>query len=137
MKVTWLIVLISWTIAATATPTKQVELFIDAYNQHDIEKMLKKTSEDVKWLYNINDKLLIETDGKDALRTAMVAHFNQQTQARSQIKQSLTLGDTVAVIEEAFSNDGKRSQCALSIYQMKQDLIQSVTYNAETTCEKR
>ena len=106
MKVTWLIVLISWTISVTATPTKQVEL-------------------------------LIETDGKEALRTAMIAHFNQHTRARSQIKQSLTLGDTVAVIEEAFSNDGERSQCALSIYQMKQDLIQSVTYYAATTCEKR
>jgi|TARA_R110002096_G_scaffold56238_2_gene143792 hypothetical protein len=137
MKVTWLIVLISWTISVTATPTKQVELFIDAYNQHDIEKMLEETSENVKWLYNINDKLLIETDGKEALRTAMIAHFNQHTRARSQIKQSLTLGDTVAVIEEAFSNDGERSQCALSIYQMKQDLIQSVTYYAATTCEKR
>jgi hypothetical protein len=135
MKATWLIVLISWTISVTATPTKQVELFINAYNQHDIEKMLKKTTEDVKWLYNINDKLLIETDGKDALRTAMIAHFNQHTQARSQIKQSLTLGDTVAVIEEAFSNDGKRSQCALSIYQLHQNLIQSVTYYAATTCE--
>lgn len=124
MKVTWLIVLISWTVSVAATPTKQVELFIDAHNKHDIEKMLERTSEEVKWLYNINDKLL-----------AMVTHFNQQTHARSQIKQSLTLGDTVAVIEEAFSNDGERSQCALSIYQMKQNLIYSITYYAANSCE--
>lgn len=135
MKVTWLIVLLSWPVCVTATPTKQVELFIDAYNQHDIEKMLEKTSEQVKWLYNINDKLLLETEGKDALRAAMVEHFKQQTHARSLIKRSLTLGDTVAVIEEAFSNDGERSQCALSIYQMQQDLIKSVTYYAATSCE--
>ena len=64
MKVTWLIVLLSWAVCVAATPTKQVELFIDAYNQHDIEKMLEKTSEQVKWLYNINDKLLLETEGK-------------------------------------------------------------------------
>jgi hypothetical protein len=135
MKVTWLIVLIIWAVSVAATPTKQVELFIDAYNKHDIEKMLEKTSKEVKWLYNIDDKLLIETDGKDALRTAMVTHFNQQTHARSRIKQSLTLGDTVAVIEEAFSNNGEHSQCALSIYQMKQDLIHSITYYAANPCE--
>jgi hypothetical protein len=135
VKVTWLIVLISWAASVAATPTKQIELFIDAYNKHDIEKMLQKTTKEVKWLYNINDKLLVETDGKDAMRVAMVAHFNQQTHARSQLKQSLALGGRVAVIEEAFSNDGERSQCALSIYQMKQDLIDSITYYAATPCE--
>jgi hypothetical protein len=102
-------VLISCAVSVSAKPTKQVELLIDAYNLHDTEKMLKKTSEEVKWLYNINDKLLIEIDGKDALRAAMLAHFKQPTRARSQIKQSLTLGDTVDVIEEAFSNDGEHS----------------------------
>jgi hypothetical protein len=124
-----------WTFSIAATPIKTVELFVAAYNQHDIEKMLEKTTKEVKWLYNINHELLIETDGKDTLRTAMKAHFNRQTNARSQIKKFLTLGDTVAVIEEAFSNDGESSQCALSIYQMKQDLIQSVTYYAATTRE--
>ncbi|WP_339720846.1 nuclear transport factor 2 family protein [uncultured Paraglaciecola sp.] len=135
MKLTWLIVFISWTVSVAASPTKQVELFIAAYNQHDIEKMLEKTTQEVKWLYNINDNLVIETEGKDALRTAMNRHFKQHSNARSQIKQSLTLGETVVVIEEAFSNDGASSQCALSIYQMKHKLIQSVTYYAATTCD--
>ena len=130
-----MIVLISWAVSVAATPTNQVELFIDAYNQHNIEEMLEKTTEEVKWLYNINDKLLLETDGKDALRKAMVAHFNQQSNAHSQIKQSLTLGDTIAVIEDTFSNDGQRSQWAFSIYQMKQDLIHSVTYYSATAGE--
>ena len=135
MKVSWLVVLMSCVGSVAATPTKQVELFIDAYNQHSIDKMLEKTSEQVKWLYNINDKLLIETDGKAALRTAMIDHFKQHTHARSQIKQSLAIGDTVVVIEEAFSNDGEHSQCALSIYQVQHNLIQSVTYYAATTCD--
>lgn len=134
LKITCLIVLMSWTVSIMASPKKQVELFIEAYNQHNIEKMLENTSEQVKWLYNIDDKLLLETDGKNSLRTAMIAHFKQKTHARSQIKQSLTIGDTVVVIEEAFSNDGKHSQCALSIYQLKHDLIQSVTYYAATSC---
>lgn len=135
MKITWLIVLISWSFSVAASPTTQVQGFIAAYNQHDIDKMLEKTAQEVKWLYNINDKILIETDNKGALRTAMIAHFKQQPNARSQIKSSLTLGDTVAVVEEAFSNDGASSQCALSIYQLKQNLIQSVTYYAATACE--
>jgi transcriptional regulator with GAF, ATPase, and Fis domain len=119
VKVTWLIVLISWTVSVAATPTKQVELFIDAYNKHDIEKMLERISEEVKWFYDINDKLLLETDGKDLLRKAVVTHLNRQTHASSQIKQSLTHGDTVAIIEEASPNDGERSQCAFFIYQME------------------
>ena len=134
MKVICLIVLISWAVSVVATPAKQVELFIAAYNQHDIEKMLENTSDEVKWLYNINDTLLLETDGKDALRTAMVSHFEQQKHARSKIKQSITIGDTVAVIEEAFFDDGNSSQCALSIYQIKQHRIHSVTYYAASTC---
>jgi hypothetical protein len=69
--------------------------------------MVEKTSEHIKWLYNNNDKFLIETDIKDALRTAMVAHFNQQTHARPRIKPSLRLGNTLAVVEETFSNDVK------------------------------
>ena len=40
-----------------------------------------------------------------------------------------------AVLEAAFSNDGKHTQCALSIYQMKQDLIHSIIYYAMTACE--
>lgn len=34
-----------------------MDLFMDAHNKHDPEAMLEKTSEDVKWRYNINDKL--------------------------------------------------------------------------------
>lgn len=135
MKVILLILIIFTITSVAAKPAKHVKLFIDAYNQHDIDKMLEETTKDVKWLYNINDKLLLETDGKGALRKAMLAHFKQQPNARSTIKQILTLGDSVVVIEEAFANDGKSSQCALSIYQMKLDLIQSVTYYAATTCE--
>lgn len=122
-------------MAATASPKKQVELFIEAYNQHNIEKMLEKTSEQVKWQYNINDELILETQDKDSLRSALIEHFNQKPHARSQIKQSLMIGTTVVVIEEAFSNDGTHSQCALSIYQTKHDLIQSITYYAATSCD--
>jgi hypothetical protein len=60
-------------------------------------------------LFNINDKILIETDGKDALRAAMVTRFNQQNHARSQIKKTLTFSDNVAVIEETFTSNSKRS----------------------------
>ena len=126
--------LFCWVAKVNATPATQVALFMKAYNQHNIEKMLEKTSEDVKWLYNIDDTLHIETDGKDALRQAMLSHFKHKTSARSQIKQSMTIGNTVVVIEEAFLSDGINSQCALSIYQLKQNLIKSVTYYEATAC---
>ena len=104
--------LTSWAVSVAAKPTTQVELFIDAFNKYDIEKMLEKTSEVVKWLHIINDMLLIEINDMDALRIAMDAHFNQPTHARSQIKQFL---DSVAAREEAFSKDAEHSLCVLSI----------------------
>jgi hypothetical protein len=100
MKVIWLIILISWAVSVVATPTKQVELFFDAYNKYNIEKMLEKKSEEVKSLHNINDRLLLEKDGKDALRKTMVTHFNRQNNSRSQMKRGLTLGDKLAVTKK-------------------------------------
>lgn len=40
---------------------------MNAHSTHDVEAMLEKTSKDVKWWYNINDKLSILADGEDAL----------------------------------------------------------------------
>jgi hypothetical protein len=63
VKITWLSVLISCINKLSgfccSDIDKKMDLFMDAHNKHDVKAMLEKTSEDVKWQYNINDKLLI------------------------------------------------------------------------------
>jgi hypothetical protein len=50
--------------------------------------------------------------------------------AKSAIRQSITLGQIAVVLEQIFFNNGCVSQCVLSAYQLKQNLIASVTYYA-------
>jgi hypothetical protein len=134
MKAIFLIFCLIGSSCLLASPSNKVKLFVNAYNEHNIEGMLILVSDDVKWLYNINDELISETDNKLALEKSLQVHFKHRTNARSELKKLLTLGPTVVAIEEAFSNDGEGSQCALSVYQTKNDLITSVTYYAATSC---
>lgn len=90
-------------------PRTQPTLYIDAYNKHNIEETLKKTSEEVKWLYRVNAVLLIEIDDKNAMQITADAHLSQLTHALSQIRPFLTFGDSVVAIKEAFSKDRKHS----------------------------
>lgn len=112
--------------------------FMRAYNAHDIDDMLIRMTDDVKWLGVADHQLVVETSDKDALRMAMIAHFAAKPQARSKIRSSLALGDTVALVEQAFymSNGQNLSQCAMSLYQLQQGLIASITYYPATPCEE-
>lgn len=115
-----------------------VASFMQAYNTHDIDAMLTRMTDDVKWLGVADNQLVVETSNKEALRAAMKAHFAAKPDARSKIKGSLALGDTVAVVEQAFhlKNGQNLSQCAMSLYQLQDGLIASITYYPAAPCEE-
>ena len=104
----------------------RIASFMQAYNAHDINAMLLNMTEDVKWLNVANNQL----------NEAMQAHFKAKPDARSRIKDSIVLGNTIAIVEEAFSlkNGITSSQCAMSIYQLRKGLISSITYYATAKC---
>ena len=114
----------------------RIASFMQAYNAHDINAMLLNMTEDVKWLNIANNQLVAETADKNQLNEAMQAHFKAKPNARSRIKDSIVLGDTIAIVEEAFSlkNGITSSQCAMSIYQLRKGLISSITYYATAKC---
>jgi hypothetical protein len=114
----------------------RIASFMAAYNEHDIDGMLLNMTDDVKWLGVANNQLVVETADKKQLQQAMQAHFEAQPNARSRIKDSVELGNTVAVVEEAFTerNQTSTSQCAMSIYQLADGLIASITYYAAAKC---
>ena len=114
----------------------RVASFMQAYNAHDIDAILLNMSDDVKWFNVADNQLIAETTDKKQLYEAMQAHFKAKPNARSRIKDSIALGDTLGVIEEAFSdkNGITTSQCAMSIYQLSQGLIISITYYAAAKC---
>ncbi|ABG42565.1 hypothetical protein Patl_4066 [Paraglaciecola sp. T6c] len=114
----------------------RIASFMAAYNEHDIDGMLLNMKDDVKWLGVANNQLVVETADKKQLQQAMLAHFEAQPNARSRIKNSIELGNTVAVVEEAFIVRGEitTSQCAMSIYQLADGLIASITYYAAAEC---
>ena len=130
------------TLAASRThaqPTNNLDRianFMAAYNEHDINGMLINMTEDVKWLGVAKNQLIVETADKKQLQSAMQAHFKAKPNARSRIKDSVELGNTVAVIEEAFTEQqqSETSQCAMSIYQLSDGLISSITYYAAAKC---
>jgi ketosteroid isomerase-like protein len=100
--------------------------------------MLSTMTNDVKWLGVAENQLAVETSDKQALIKAMSAHFTAKPDARSKINDSLALGDTVAVVEEAFhqQNGQLMSQCAMSLYQLEDGLIASITYYPANPCDK-
>jgi hypothetical protein len=114
----------------------RIASFMESYNEHDIDSMLQDMTDDVLWRSMANNKLVIETADKKQLQKAMQAHFKAKPNARSRIMDSIELGNTVAVIEEAFvSRDQKTtSQCAMSIYELDKGLIRSITYYAAAKC---
>lgn len=134
LSITLLVVNAS-SLAWASAPSDTVKQFIQAYNQHNLDNMLHLVSEDMQWLYNVENKLIVETDNKETLKQAMESHFKQRPQARSEIKDILAFGTAVVVVEEAFSNKSQTSQCALSIYQVEQNLITSVIYYQATPCQ--
>lgn len=135
MKYLFLIVLLTISTVINASSLKyKVEQYIKSYNQHNVEKMLKQVTPDIKWFTYLDNQLLIETEDKAALRIAMNQHFSHNNKARSKLRKSITLGSTIVAVEEAFLKDGNKSQCALSIYQFEQDLIASVIYHSPSAC---
>ena len=138
--VTLLACIITFTTHANAQQQSanidRIASFMTAYNEHDIDGMLLNMTDDVKWLGVTNNQLVVETADKKQLQQAMQAHFEAQPNARSRIKDSIELGNTVAVVEEAFTerNQTSTSQCAMSIYQLADGLIASITYYAAAKC---
>jgi hypothetical protein len=108
----------------------QVNEFVAAFNAQDSHAMAELVADDVQWLSVDGDEILVETDSKAALISAMDSYFKTCPSCRSELIDMIETGNQVSAIEKASwkGQDGKVSQRALSVYEFSGNLIQRVYY---------
>ena len=111
--------------------------FVEAYNQHDVAAMLNLVHDDVKYMYISNGEVYTETKDKKALAQFLPAFFKQKPAAQSKVWSSSQTGPYITQVEQALwtTADGQaKSQCSLSVYQIKKQLIINIWYHDVFTC---
>ena len=89
--------------------------------------------DDVQWLSVSGSALSIELEGKAALAAAMSEYFSSCPTCRSEIRDLMSSGERVSVVEVAswVGAAGPRSQRAMAVYEFSGSLIQRVYYFPE------
>ncbi len=118
-------------ISNSVTTKNIATRFVDAYNQHDVSGMLQWVHEDIRYMYVLDDVVHTETSGKHALQQFLLPYFVSKPQAYSALLSSSQQGPFIQQIEKAIWHTESgviKSQCSLSIYQLKDELIINVWY---------
>ena len=118
------------------TAASLVRLYVAAYNAQNVDLMLTRVHDDVRWMSVDSDDLVTEAQGKRELGAVMRSYFENLPSARSQIREIHTIGNYVSVVEEAqwTAASGDKSQCALAVYEIDAGLIANVWYHAAQPC---
>ena len=126
----------SMSLADESGEERLVRSYLDAYNAHDLDGMLRHMTDDVRWMMVSGDDIEVISKGKGRLTTAMTAFFTAMPSGRSEAVTMQTVGRFVSVIEQAIweTPDGGGTQCALSVYEISDDLIVNVWYYSEQPC---
>lgn len=111
-------------------PEGQVRDFVAAYNAHDVTRMLTFCASDVRWMIVSADKLSVETSGAEKLAESMRNYFKSLPSTRSELRSVTVSGNFVTAIEQAIweSKGQSRSQCSVSVYEIREGKIQNVWY---------
>jgi hypothetical protein len=115
----------------------RVKAYVAAYNQRDLNQMLKATHEDIAWMSVYDHKVAVETNNQKALKAALEQHFSRSNQSVSSLSGVASYGNFVSAIEKVSSvkNGKPRSACSLSVYQFDGELIKGVWYYPAQSCE--
>ncbi len=118
-----------FTLAADG-PEGKIREFVAAYNAHDVAAMLAFCAPDVRWMIVSADKLSVETSGAEKLAESMRSHFRSLPSTRSELRSVAVSGSFVTAIEQAIweSKGQKRTQCSVSVYELREGKIQNVWY---------
>lgn len=113
-----------------------VRSFVAAYNAHDEELMLDFVNDDVRWMSVKDGAVNTESEGKKELARSMQSYFEGMPSTRAELHDIKSTGSFVSAIEEIqWKLDGEtHSQCAVSVYELKDALISNVWYFAADKC---
>lgn len=122
-----------------AVSTNIAEQFLGAYNAHDESQMLKLVHPEIKYMYIDDNQVYTETQNKEALADFLVNFFQTNPKAQSKLLSSHLEGPFIHQVEQALWQDEsgeQKSQCSLSVYEVKQQLIINVWYFTTFKCPK-
>ncbi|MEY2882023.1 MAG: hypothetical protein RLZZ15_4403 [Verrucomicrobiota bacterium] len=120
------------TTAYLTTPEAiTLRAYLDAYNRHEPDAVAALLAPAVKWFSLDADKLSVDGEGRDAVRTWLTGYFKSLPDVRSEFLSIEQTGAFLAVRERASwtAKDGKpRSQQAHAIYEIREAQIVRAWY---------
>ena len=120
------------TTAWLTTPEAMVlRAYLEAYNRHEPDAVAAFLAPEIKWLSLDAEKLSVDGDGREALRTWLAGYFKSLPDVRSDFLAIEQTGAYLTVRERASwtAKDGtRRSQQAHGVYEIRDGLIARVWY---------
>lgn len=113
--------------------------FVAAYNQQNTDAMLQLVDVGVRYMFIEQNQLYTETADKKALSDFLQGYFKQNPDAQSTVVSSHQSGSFIHQVERALWQDQEgvaRSQCSLSVYELKAGLIINIWYFTAYQCDQ-
>jgi len=108
-----------------------IQAYSNAYNEKDIIKLRSLMHPDIEWVAIEGNEIEVHVSGKETLATEMEKWFENPNLPKGSLRDWSMNGNNVAVTETAHwtSKDGdKKSQSALTVYELENDLVRRVYY---------
>ena len=104
---------------------------VNAFNMQDAQAMAEVEHPNIEWLTVTGSEIVVEVSGRENLTESMETFFESPTKITGTLRDWSVNGDYVAVTETAHwstSAGEAKSQSALTVYQMEDNLIRRVWY---------
>jgi len=113
-----------------------IQAYSNAYNEKDIETLKALMHPDIEWIGVTGNNIEVHVSGKDTLAKEMETWFENPKLPKGTLRDWSLNGNHVAVTETAhWTTDAgdKKSQSALTVYQIENDLVRRVYYYPATS----
>lgn len=118
------------TALAAAQSEQLVRDYVDAYNAHDVDRMVSFVEEGFEWVNLDGQKTVLESAGRESAREGTKKYFAGCPSCRSTLLWVQVAGSRVVAHERAEwqGAKGPRAQTSLSIYELRGDKLARVYY---------
>ena len=117
-------------LGAAADDCGPIPAFVEAFNAQDLDRMVALLHPKAGWHYLQGGEVFSEARGQAAIRASMEHYFRDHVDTRSAIGPCQRNGPFISTVETASWGppDDRRSQSAMAVYRLKDDLIREVYY---------
>jgi hypothetical protein len=110
-----------------------VHAFMNAFNDRSVSGMLSHIDDNLRWYRIKDDRMVLETYGRDDFRTSMRTYFDSLSEVSSEIESLTWNGPFVSVRERVTwtTRAGSQSLTALAVFELKNGkIVRAWYYNA-------